>query len=112
MGRAPRTIDAAAWAASSGGGKLSGRKAEIREAGLTLFADRGYHGTAMEDIAVVVGIRASSLYNHVPSKQLLLVDVMRTTMQELLVGFDQSVASTGVGDHRAGLRLAMESHVR
>jgi AcrR family transcriptional regulator len=102
-----------AWAASdTRGGVLTGRKADIREAALTLFAERGYHGTGMEDIAALVGIRASSLYNHVPSKQLLLVDIMRTTMQELLLGFDQAIAVAGEDDPRAGLRLAMEAHVR
>lgn len=89
-----------------------GRKAEIRAAALTLFAERGYHGTGMEDIAAVVGIRASSLYNHVPSKQLLLVDIMRTTMLELLTRFDQATAVAGPTDPRAALRAAMEAHVR
>jgi AcrR family transcriptional regulator len=86
------------------------RKAEIREAALTLFAERGYHGTGMEDIAMLVGIRASSLYNHVPSKQVLLADIMRTTMHGMMLCFDEAVASAE--DSQAALRRATEAHVR
>jgi AcrR family transcriptional regulator len=66
----------------------------------------------MEDIAALVGIRASSLYNHVSSKQYLLVDIMRTTMRDLLTSFDETIASTEPGEIREGLRAAMSAHVR
>jgi AcrR family transcriptional regulator len=85
------------------------RMVEIREAALTLFSNRGYHGTSMEDIAFLVGLGASSLYNHVSSKQSLLAQIMLDTMNELLINFDQATAS---GTTSENLRAAMESHVR
>jgi len=98
-----KSVDAKEWL---------GRKGEIREAALTLFAERGYHGTGMEDIAALVGIRASSLYNHVESKQDLLVDIMVTTMRDLLISFDEAIATAGPAETRRALRMAMEAHVR
>ena len=86
-----------------------GRRAEIREAALTLMADRGYHGTSMESIARVVGIRASSLYNHIRSKHDLLVDIMVTTMKQLLSDFD---ATNAFGRPADRIRSAMDANVR
>jgi AcrR family transcriptional regulator len=85
------------------------RRTQIREAALTLFADRGYYGTSMEDISRAVGMRASSLYNHVDSKQDILADIMVPTMRELLVTFN---AATEDGTPPRKLRRAMEAHVR
>lgn len=87
-----------------------GRSAEIREAALTLFAERGYHGTSMKDIAAVLGIRAPSLYNHVASKQEILREVMSGTMEALLAEHAAAVGSSE--DVVERLRRAAEAHVR
>jgi len=85
------------------------RRAQIREAALTVFSERGYHGTGMEDIARAVAMRASSLYNHVSSKQELLADIMIQTMRDLLDAF-ATATSSGTPAHRLG--QAMDAHVR
>lgn len=41
-----------------------------------LFAERGYHGTSMRDLAGELGLHGSSLYSHVDSKEALLVAVV------------------------------------
>lgn len=51
---------------------------------MQLFDERGYHATGMEDIAAVVGMRASSLYNHYGSKQEVLADIAVSSMEALL----------------------------
>jgi len=86
-----------------------GRRSEIREAGLTLFAERGYHATSMDDIGRYIGVKGPSLYNHLKSKQEILVDIMVTTMQELLAQFDRA-NSTGGPPER--LRKVMAEHVK
>ena len=88
----------------------AGRAGDIRDVALTLFAERGYHGTSMRDIAGELGLRAPSLYNHLESKQELLRGIMLRTMEDLLADHRAAVATTG--DVSEQLRRAMEAHVR
>jgi AcrR family transcriptional regulator len=48
----------------------------IFEAAVKLFAQKGYHGTSMRDLARAVGLKESSLYNHFPGKGTLLEAVL------------------------------------
>ncbi len=48
----------------------------ILAAGEALFAERGYHGTTLRDVAGRVGLRIPSLYNHFPSKDALYAAVL------------------------------------
>lgn len=49
----------------------------------------------MRDIAGSVGIRQSAIYNHFPSKQHLLVDLMVSHMERLLEAMRVSVGTDG-----------------
>ena len=86
------------------------RRTDVRDAALGLFAERGYHGTSMKDIAEAVGMRAPSLYNHVGAKQELLVEIAERTLVDLQHLHEEAVASTR--DVAEALRRAVEAHVR
>lgn len=45
---------------------------KILDAALTLFAENGYDGTSVEQIANIVGIKAPSLYKHFKGKEDIL----------------------------------------
>lgn len=90
--------------------RRAARSAEIANAAIDLFDERGYHGTRMEDIATRLGMRAPSLYNHLSSKQELLSEVVVQHLQTLLEEHAMAVASTN--DVAEQLRRAMEAHVR
>jgi len=47
----------------------------VLEASVDLFAQRGYHGTSMRDIAQTVGLKAASIYEHFPSKAHILAAI-------------------------------------
>ena len=47
-------------------------KEKILDAALTLFAENGYDGTSVEQIARIVGIKAPSLYKHYKGKEDIL----------------------------------------
>lgn len=58
--------------------------ARVREAALKRFAAAGYAAVSMREIAADVGVRPGALYNHFPTKQDILKDLMLSHMAELL----------------------------
>ncbi|MCR5685344.1 MAG: TetR/AcrR family transcriptional regulator [Lachnospiraceae bacterium] len=61
-------------------------KERILDAALTLFAESGYDGTSVEQIANAVGIKAPSLYKHFKGKENILnalIDSAETRYEEM-----------------------------
>jgi AcrR family transcriptional regulator len=83
----------------------------IQEVALTLFAERGYHGVSMRELAAATGVRASSLYAHVESKEDLLLQLVLVAHDEHRDGVRQAVLEAG-GDPRDQLRAWVHAHVR
>lgn len=54
---------------------------EIVEQAMRLFAERGYEGTTLQDVADAVGLSRPNLYNYVKSKEDLLVAMVEATTQ-------------------------------
>ena len=55
---------------------MSARPSAILDAAEELFAERGYAGATLRDVATRVGVRPPSLYNHFPSKDALYAAVL------------------------------------
>jgi AcrR family transcriptional regulator len=53
------------------------RRAELTRQAARLFAERGYHGTSIGDLAKSLGVQKGSLYAHIDSKQDLLYEAMQ-----------------------------------
>lgn len=81
----------------------------IREAAIRLFAERGFHGTGIRDIATEAGATLSSLYHHFGSKDDLLVDIMFASTEPLRVAAEQARAQLPAPCER--LALLVEQHV-
>jgi AcrR family transcriptional regulator len=56
---------------------MSARRSELTREAARLFAEKGYHGTSIGDLARSLGVQKASLYAHIESKQDLLYETMR-----------------------------------
>jgi len=74
-----------------------------------LFAERGFHGTSMGDLAAAMGVQKASLYSLTASKQELLHRAMRDGAAAFHAGLD-GVAETLPAVER--IRLSLRAHLR
>src|ERR671926_1170934 len=56
---------------------MSTRRTELTRIAARLFAEKGYHGTSVGDLAQAMGVQKGSLYAHIESKADLLWEVAR-----------------------------------
>ncbi|MCO7218557.1 TetR/AcrR family transcriptional regulator [Klenkia sp. PcliD-1-E] len=82
----------------------------IREAARDLFYEKGYEATSLREVAAAVGVKVSSLYNHIDGKQSLLVSMMDAIMGDL--GRAQADALANRTDSLDRLRAVLDCHVR
>ena len=87
------TSVAAKTTAPGGSGNSSARRelvlGEILEQATRLFADRGYEGTTLADIAESVGITRPALYNYIGSKDDLLGALVADVSQRMAVALEE-----------------------
>lgn len=84
--------------------------ARVRQAALELFARSGYASVSMRAIAGRVGLQAGALYNHFPTKQDLLADLLVEHMETLLAAW-QARAAPGL-EPAAALEAFVRFHIR
>jgi len=77
------------------------RRELIEQAAADVFAERGYHGASMDEIARRSGITPPVVYDHFASKLDLHRRLLERTRDELLAMWTEQLA----GDEPAGLRI-------
>ena len=63
--------------------KREKRRAEILQAALRAFGEKGYHRTTLDDIAEHLGVRKTALYHYFPDKEAILYECHRQSLAEL-----------------------------
>jgi TetR/AcrR family transcriptional regulator, cholesterol catabolism regulator len=90
-------------------GYMATRKDELTREAARLFAERGFHGTSMGDLAEAVGVQKGSLYSLTGSKQELLFETMREGARAFHGALD-AVPENAPAVER--IRIALRGHLR
>jgi AcrR family transcriptional regulator len=88
---------------------MSARRTELTRAAARLFAQKGYHGTSIGDLAEALGVQKGSIYAHIESKADLLWDVAGEGAAAFHAALDQ-VADEGPVVER--IRATLRGHLR
>ncbi len=72
----------------------------ILDAALDLFAEKGFFGTSLRDVATAVGVRESALYNYFAGKDALF-DALLTAHQHSKMERMAPIAAAPIADGRA-----------
>ena len=73
-----------------------------------MFAQRGYHGTSVSDLAAALGIQKSSLYAHISGKADLLAEIALAGAAAFHAALDALPDGAAAGER---LELALRAHL-
>ena len=71
------------------------RRRQLFDVALEVFAERGYHGASMAEIAEAAGVTKPVLYQHFRSKRELYLELLADVGQRLLEEVQKATASAG-----------------
>jgi AcrR family transcriptional regulator len=87
---------------------MSARREELTRIAARLFAEKGYQGTSLADLAEQLGVQKPSLYHHIDSKEDLLWEVARDGAEAFHAALDGVPADTPATER---IRLALRAHL-
>jgi AcrR family transcriptional regulator len=88
---------------------MATRRDDLTRAAARLFAERGFHGTSMGDLAEALGVQKGSLYSLTTSKQQLLFETMREGARSFHAALDTVPEDAPAAER---IRLALRGHLR
>src|SRR3954466_5055951 len=87
---------------------MSSRREELMRVAARLFAEQGYQGTSLADLAEELGIQKPSLYHHIASKEDLLWEVAVEGARAFHEALDAVPAGAQAAER---IRLALRAHL-
>lgn len=66
-------------------------KKKIKQVAINLFYKKGYFATSMSNIALGSGIQKASIYHHFANKEDILVDIFKSTLQDLYDSLEETI---------------------
>jgi AcrR family transcriptional regulator len=87
---------------------MSARREELTRIAARLFAEQGYQGTSLADLAEELGVQKPSLYHHIDSKEDLLWEVARDGAAAFHAALDAVPADAPATER---IRLALRGHL-
>lgn len=89
--------------------KAQGTREALLRAAAKLFAERGFHGTSVEQIGSACGVSGPAVYKHFASKHELLARLLVGVSERLLEG-GQAVVADAADDQLEALMRLIEAH--
>src|SRR5215212_1510256 len=86
---------------------MTARREELTRIAARLFAEKGYQGTSLADLAAGLGVQKPSLYHHIAAKEDLLWEVAR----EGAAAFHGALDAVPDGPAADRIRLALRAHL-
>src|SRR5436305_3939851 len=87
---------------------MSARREELTRIAARLFAEKGYQGTSLADLAEALGVQKPSLYHHIDSKEDLLWEVAWDGAESFHAALDAVPADAPATEK---IRLALRGHL-
>ena len=87
---------------------MSARRAELTRIAARLFAERGYQGTSLADLAEQLGVQKPSLYHHIASKEDLLWEIAWEGAAAFHAALDAVPPELAAAER---IRLALRAHL-
>ncbi len=84
------------------------RRSQLLDVAGALFAEHGFHGLSMEQLADAAGVSKPVLYQHFPSKRQLYLALVGDALAEMESRVRKALA--GTADNRARLEGAIEAY--
>jgi len=85
------------------------RKAEIRRKAAEVFAERGFDGASIRDVAKATGLSLAGLYYYYKGKEEILFDIQHGAFTTLLEAHAKALA--GIRDPEQKLRRVVDAHL-
>jgi AcrR family transcriptional regulator len=82
------------------------RRTQLLDAARQVFAEKGYHAAAMDDIADRAGVSKPVLYQHFPGKRELYLALLDESADQLLARIHQALLSTDDNKERVRATVA------
>jgi len=76
------------------------RRRQLLDTACRLFADRGFHASAMDEIARAAGVTKPVLYQHFTSKRTLFVEVLEDVGGQLMASLGSAAGEAPTGRDR------------
>jgi AcrR family transcriptional regulator len=76
------------------------RRRQLLDVACPIFAERGFHATAMDDVAAAAGVTKPVLYQHFPSKRALYVELLDDVGHQLLAELRSATSHATTGRER------------
>ena len=87
---------------------MSARREELTRIAARLFAEQGYLGTSLADLAGELGVQKPSLYHHIASKEDLLWEVSWEGAEPFHAALDSVPQEVAAAER---IRLALRAHL-